>query len=239
MPNHILIVEDEVKITEILRYYLVSEGFRVSCLERGDVVVPFVRKNRPAAILLDIMLPGMEGTEVCRRIREFSTVPILMLTARVEENDRILGLELGADDYICKPFSPREVVARVKAMLRRLQPGKILQAGEIELDVEARRVMVHGQELKITPVEFGLLKVLMARPNRIFPRSELIHNVQGCDFEGYDRTVDTHIKNLRKKIAAVLPGEETIQSVYGVGYKLKITETVSEIAAPEPVRRNP
>jgi len=224
--THILIVEDEVKIREILRDYLEAAGFSVSCLERGDAVVPFVRKNGPDAILLDIMLQGMDGMEVCRRIRGFSAVPILMMTARVEEIDRILGLELGADDYICKPFSPREVVARVKAVLRRVQPvqkGKILKAGEIELDEETHQVMVCGQELKLTPIEYGLLKVMLARPNRVFPRSELINHVQGYEFEGYDRTVDTHIKNLRKKITAVLPDQEVIHSVYGVGYKLQVT----------------
>lgn len=221
--SHILIVEDEVKIRELLRDYLVAEGFRVSCLERGDVVVPFVRINQPDAILLDILLPGMDGIEVCRRVRGFSAVPILMLTARVEEIDRLRGLEIGADDYICKPFSPREVVARVKAVLRRVHPvqkGKIFKAGEIELHEETRQVMVCGQVIKLTPVEFGLLKVMLTRPNRLFSRSELINHVQGCDFEGYDRTVDTHIKNLRKKIAAILPDEEVIHSVYGIGYKL-------------------
>jgi two-component system response regulator BaeR len=165
--------------------------------------------------------------EVCREIRKFSAIPILMLTARVRETDRVLGLEMGADDYICKPFSPREVVARVKAVLRRGQPipkWKILKEGEIELHEETRQVMICGQEIQLTPIEFGLLKVMMAQPKRIFPRNELINNVQGYGFEGYDRTVDTHIKNLRKKIAAILPDQEVIHSVYGVGYKLQVTE---------------
>jgi two-component system response regulator BaeR len=225
MP-HILIVEDEVKIMELLRDYLKAKGFRVSCLERGDMVVPFIRNNQPDAILLDIMLPGMDGIEVCREVRGFSAVPILMLTARVAEVDRVLGLELGADDYICKPFSSREVVARINAVLRRgqqVQKGKILRVGEIELNVETRQVIVCGQEVKLTPIEFGLLTIMLARPNRIFPRSELINHVQGYDFEGYDRTVDTHIKNIRKKIAAILHNEEVIHSVYGVGYKLQLT----------------
>ena len=223
---HILIVEDEIKIRELMRDYLKAAGFSVSCLERGDVVIPFVRKNQPDAILLDIMLPGMDGMAVCRGVREISAVPILMMTARVQEIDRVRGLELGADDYICKPFSPREVVARVKAVLRRGQPvqeGKIIKVGEIELNEETRQVMVCGQELLLTPIEYGLLKVMLARPNRVFPRSELINHVQGYDFDGYDRTVDTHIKNLRKKIAAILPDQEIIHSVYGVGYKLQLT----------------
>jgi len=225
MP-HILIVEDKVKIMELLRDYLKANGFRVSCLERGDEVVPFIRKNQPDAILLDIMLPGMDGMEVCREVRGFSAVPILILTARVTEVDRVLGLELGADDYICKPFSSREVVARINAVLRRgqqVQKGEILQVGEIELNVETRQVIVCGQEIKLTPIEFGLLTIMLSRPNRIFPRSELINHVQGYDFEGYDRTVDTHIKNLRKKIAAILHNE-VIHSIYGVGYKLQLTE---------------
>ena len=187
-------------------------------------MIPSVRRTPPDIILLDIMLPGMDGMEVCRGIRTFSQVPILMITSRVEEIDRVLGLELGADDYICKPFSPREVVARVKATLRRTQPseaGKTLHAGPIELDEETRRVFIRGQELKLTPIEFGLLKVLLNRPDRVFPRNELISHVQGYEFEGYDRTIDTHIKNLRKKIAVILADEEIILSVYGVGYKLR------------------
>ena len=225
MP-HILIVEDEVKIRELLRDYLKAKGFSVSCLERGDMVVPFIRKNQPDVILLDIMLPGMDGMEVCSEVRRFSAVPILMLTARAEEVDRVRGLDLGADDYICKPFGFREVMARINAVLRRVQQvqeGRIYQVGDIELNVETRQVIVCGQEVKLTPIEFGLLKMMLARPNRIFPRSELINHVQGYDFQGYDRTVDTHIKNIRKKIAAILHNEEIIHSVYGVGYKLQLT----------------
>jgi two-component system, OmpR family, response regulator BaeR len=228
--RHILIVEDEVRIRELLQDYLEVEGFHTSCLEQGDEVIPFVQKNQPDAIILDILLPGMDGMEVCRRIRKFSAIPILMLTARVTETDRVSGLELGADDYICKPFSPREVIARVKAVLRRGQPtpkGETLKEGEIELHVETRQVMICGQEIQLTPIEFGLLKMLLAQPKRIFSRNELINNVQGYDFEGYDRTVDTHVKNLRKKIAAILPGQEVIHSIYGVGYKLQVTENRS------------
>jgi two-component system response regulator BaeR len=224
--HHVLIVEDEVKIRDLLCDYMEAAGFRVSSLERGDAVIPFIRNNFQDVILLDIMLPGMDGMEVCRGIRTFSNVPILLITSRVEEIDRVLGLELGADDYICKPFSPREVVARVKAILRRMQPEqgeKVLRVGAFELDEETHQVMVYDRELKLTPIEFGLMKVMLSRPNRVFPRSELINFVQGYDFEGYDRTVDTHIKNLRKKIAVVLVDEEVIMSVYGVGYKLRIS----------------
>jgi len=230
MP-HILVVEDEIKIREVLRDYLLAAGFQVSELDRGDGVIAFVKKNAPDAILLDIMLPGMDGMEVCRGIRAFSAVPVLMLTARVEEIDRVLGLELGADDYICKPFSPREVVARLKAVLRRVHPeqkGKIFRVGVIELDEETRQVTVCNHALNLTAIEFGLFKAMLSRPNKVFSRNELINQVQGYDFEGYDRTVDTHIKNLRKKIAAILPDEEVIHSIYGVGYKLQAPERDTE-----------
>ena len=170
------------------------------------------------------MLPGMDGRSVCREVRACSSVPIIMITARVEETDRLIGLELGADDYICKPFSPREVVARVKAVLRRTTPqfpGTIITVGPITLDAEKRLVTINDKELPLTPNERALLKVLLANPNRAFTRSELVSMVQGYDFEGYERTIDSHIKNLRKKTAALLPDQEVISSVYGVGYKLK------------------
>jgi two-component system response regulator BaeR len=165
----------------------------------------------------------MDGMEVCREVRKFSDVPIIMITARVEEIDRLLGLELGADDYICKPFSPREVVARVKAVLRRVYApptDKPLVAGEITLVPETHQVLAGGQELKLTPCEYNLLKTLLSQPNRIFSRNELINVVQGYDFEGYERTIDSHIKNLRKKIGGCLPGQGVISTIYGAGYTL-------------------
>jgi two-component system response regulator BaeR len=220
--QHILVVEDEIKIAGLIEDYLKSAGFNVTVLDRGDGVVDQVRKKQPDLILLDIMLPGMEGTDVCRAIRTFSQVPIIMLTARVEEIDRVLGLELGADDYICKPFSPREVLARVKAVLRRTRhhvTASTLTAGPLHLDLSAHSAAVRGRLLELTPSEFGLLKILMAQPGRVFSRSELLDQVQGYTYEGYDRTIDTHIKNLRKKITAELPGEDIIRTVYGVGYK--------------------
>ncbi|MBI5591512.1 MAG: response regulator [Deltaproteobacteria bacterium] len=219
----ILIVEDEIKISQILRDYLIQAGYKVSCLDRGDTVVPCVRKNPPCLILLDIMIPGMDGIEVCREIRKFSDVPVIMITARVEEIDRLLGLELGADDYICKPFSPREVVARVKAVLRRTHASRAddtLVVGEIRLIQETYQVLVAGHELKLTPCEFYLLKTLLGHPDRIFSRNELINIIQGYVFEGYDRTIDSHVKNLRKKISRHLPGKEVIRTIYGMGYKL-------------------
>jgi len=220
---HILIVEDEKKIALLLRDYLERAGYSVAAKERGDQVIPYVQTRMPDLILLDLMLPGMDGMEVCRQVRKFSRVPVIMITAGVDEIDRLIDLEIGADDYVCKPFSPSEVVARVKAVLRRARPEqeeKKFKAGVIELDEDKRRVTVNGRELKLTPIEYGLLKTLMARPDRIFTREELISAVLRHQFEGYDRTIDSHIKNLRKKIAAQLPDQQVIIAVYGFGYKL-------------------
>jgi len=223
--EHILIVEDEPKIADLLRDYLGEAGFKVSCVDRGDQVVSIVKKETPAMILLDIMLPGMDGKDVCREVRKFSNIPILMITAKVEEIDRLIGLELGADDYICKPFSPREVVARVKAVLRRVHSASQtprLVAGPISLDDATRQVSVDGQALHLTPSEFALLKIMMNHPDRVFSRSELLDKVQGYQFEGYDRTIDSHIKNLRKKISEKHSGRELIHTVYGIGYKFSL-----------------
>jgi two-component system response regulator BaeR len=223
MSRDILVVEDEIKITEILKDYLVSAGYRVSCLDRGDLVLSYVKKNHPSLILLDVMIPGMNGWDVCRGLREFSNVPVIMITARVEEIDRLLGLALGADDYVCKPFSPREVVARVNAVLRRIYSAdaqKTLEAAGLVMTEETRRVLAGGAELKLTPCEYNLLRMFLSRPGRIFSRNELINVVQGYDFEGYDRTIDSHVKNLRKKIAKHLPDKEIISTIYGVGYRL-------------------
>jgi two-component system response regulator BaeR len=181
-----------------------------------------VKKSQPDLILLDIMLPGMDGMTVCREMRKFSNLPIIMITAKIEEIDRLLGLELGADDYICKPFSPREVVARVKAVLRRTRPEPFehkLSAGPITLNAENHQVTINGNILMLTPSEFKLLQVLMSSSNKVFSRDELIQRVQGYEFEGYDRTIDSHIKNLRRKIAKLLPNQEVITTIYGAGYK--------------------
>lgn len=228
--QHVLVVEDESKIAELLRDYLISAGFRVTAINRGDLAVAEVRKNSPELLLLDLMLPGMDGTDVCREIRKFSDVPIIMITARVEEIDRIVGLELGADDYVCKPFSPREVVARVKTVLKRSRPQpaeRLLKAGPISMDCAIHEVSVRGEPVSLTPNEFALLKALMARPNRVFTRGELLDLVQGYSFDGYERTIDSHIKNLRKKIAEKLPEQEIIHTVYGIGYKLGIVSDFS------------
>jgi two-component system, OmpR family, response regulator BaeR len=221
--REILIVEDEIKIVSVLKDYLERSGYSVSSLDRGDQVVPLLRQRPPSLILLDLMLPGMDGMEAFREVRKFSSVPVIMITARIDEIDRLLGLELGADDYICKPFSPREVVARVKAVLRRIDAPKAettLVLRGLCLNQETHQVLVEGNELKLTPCEFGLLKTLMSHPERIFSRNELINIIQGYDFEGYDRTIDSHVKNLRKKIEKYIPGKEVISTIYGMGYKL-------------------
>ena len=223
--EHILIVEDEKKIADLLKDYLCQSDFKVSCLTRGDEALEKISSIAPALLLLDIMLPGADGISVCREVRKSSDIPIIMVTAKVEEVDRLIGLELGADDYICKPFSPREVVARVKAVLRRacpVQSPRRLIAGPIILDENTRQVTVDGQPLSLTPSEFGLLNVLIALPERVFTRAELLDKVQGYRFEGYDRTIDSHVKNLRRKIAGKLPGKDVIVTIYGVGYKLSL-----------------
>lgn len=227
MTPKILIVEDEIEISQLLEDYLNKFGYLPTSLHHGDEVLPYVKQNEPDLILLDVMLPGMDGMTLCREIRKFSTVPIIMVTARIEEVDRLLGLELEADDYITKPFSPREVIARIKAVLRRAsQPIQeenkdLLSVGPIHLNKASHQVLIEDHELVLTPSEFGLLRVMMEQPNRVFSRNDLLIKVQGYDFNGYDRTIDTHIKNLRKKLSNVLPDKEIIVAVYGVGYQLK------------------
>ncbi|MCP3940367.1 MAG: response regulator [Desulfobacteraceae bacterium] len=230
MPNkHLLIVEDEPDIAQILKDYLLREGYQVSLLDRGDKVIDFIKKENPSMILLDMMIPYVDGKTICREIRKFSDIPIIIITARVEEIDRIIGFELGADDYICKPFSPREVVVRVNAVLRRTlkstsdkREEERLSTGPIQLNKTSRIAIVNGNELKLTPSEFEILSVLMGSPNRVFTRTQLIEKTQGYNFDGYERTIDFHIKNLRKKIAAHLPEKKIILSAYGFGYKLVV-----------------
>ncbi|MCG8473407.1 MAG: response regulator [Desulfobacterales bacterium] len=220
----ILVVEDEVKLSSILRDYLMRAGYSVATLVRGDEVLEWLETHSADLMLLDLMLPGMDGVEVCRQVRKSSELPIIMLTARVDEADRLVGLELGADDYICKPFSPREVVARVKAVLRRTERSALsnrpLTRGPLRLFPTQFRVEVNKEELHLTPSEFGLLKAFMGSPERVFTRSDLLNMVQGYQYEGYDRTIDSHIKNLRRKFADVLPGVQVVEAVYGVGYRM-------------------
>lgn len=223
--EHILIVEDEPDIAGILRDYLAREGYAVTLMDRGEEVVALVKNKKPSIILLDIMLPGVNGKTICREIRKFSEVPVLMITAKVEEVDRLIGFEIGADDYVCKPFSPREVVVRVKAILRRTlgkTNDEILSRGPVVLNRSSRVVAVNNCELNLTPSEFDIFSILMESPNRVFTRTQLIETVQGYNYDGYERTIDFHIKNLRKKIRTHLPGRKIIQSSYGLGYKLVI-----------------
>jgi len=189
-------------------------------LEEGLAVVPWVREHKPDLVLLDLMLPRRDGLEVCKELRTFSAVPIIMVTARVEEIDRLLGLELGADDYVCKPFSPREVVARVKAVLRR-SGGAQPAASGLVLDAARYKALLHGRDLELTAVEFKLLQFLAENAGRIYSRGQLMERIYPDHRVVGDRTIDSHIKKLRKKIAACSPGEELISSVYGVGYKFE------------------
>ena len=226
--EQILIVEDEPKIADLLQKYLQNANYQTHWLNSGLGVGEWVRKEPPQLILLDLMLPGKDGLEVCKEIRQFSNVPIIMLTARVEEIDRLLGLELGADDYICKPFSPREVVARVKAVLRRLQAlmpsenqGISMSTSLLELDRDRLLVKAEQGETTLTLVEFELLATLKQHPGRIFGRDQLMTKVYTDNRIVSDRTIDSHIKKLRKKLAEILPDQELIHSVYSVGYKFE------------------
>jgi len=221
MSELILIVEDEDKLAGVMADYLKQEGFTTACLVNGSVVTDWVHEHAPALVLLDLMLPGKGGLDICKEIRAFSSVPIIMTTARVEEIDRLLGLELGADDYICKPFSPREVVARVKAVLRRIGNDTAFQAKNLTLDESRYLANLHGHTLDLTAVEFKLLQFLAVNPGRIYGRQQLMDHIYPDDRVVADRTIDSHIKKLRKKIAVVRPDEELIHSVYGVGYKFE------------------
>ncbi len=218
MQSTILIVEDEQRLADIQRDYLQQAGYATACLNDGTAVIPWVKENSPALILLDLMLPGKDGLEICKEIRNFSSVPIIMVTARVEEIDRLLGLELGADDYICKPFSPREVIARVKAVLRR-SSDTTLSKQVLQLDQERYIAILQGQNLDLTAVEFQLLNILAEQPGRIFTRDQLMDRIYSDRRIVCDRTIDSHIKKLRKKIGAVAADVDIIRSVYGVGYK--------------------
>jgi len=221
MNSKVLIVEDEEKLATLLGDYLKLSGFDWQWIADGNQVLPELRVKMPDLILLDLMLPGRDGLDICKEIRSFSQVPIIMMTARVEEIDRLLGLELGADDYICKPFSPREVVARVKTVLRRSGERPAAQAAGLTLDAEKYRAELHGQDLELTAVEFKLLLFLQQNPGRIYSRSQLMDKIYTDQRIVSDRTIDSHIKKLRKKIAAVAPDEELIHSIYGVGYKFE------------------
>ena len=220
-PRRILIVEDDARIADMLDNYLQAQGYSTAILSNGLQVVPEVQRMAPALILLDIMLPGLDGVEVCREVRRFSGVPIIMVTARVDEIDRLIGLEVGADDYVCKPFSPREVVARIKALLRRAEGrvGPGTPSHGFRVDDDALRIAWQDQWLPLTPLEFRLLKKLLSRPGHVFSRNALLESVHEDFRDTTDRAIDSHIKNLRKKIGKVRPAGSAIVSVYGMGYR--------------------
>jgi two-component system response regulator BaeR len=220
--NLILIVEDETKLARLQADYLQNAGFNMHCLSNGLEVLPWLKENSADLILLDLMLPGCDGLDICRELRRFSAVPIIIITARVEEIDRLLGLELGADDYICKPFSPREMVARVKAVLRRLQAPTIdapICTVKLKLEPHSFRVLAEGRDVELTAVEFQLLQALHQQSGRIFSRSKLMDLIYQDQRIVSDRTIDSHIKKLRKKLGELLPNQELIHSVYGAGYR--------------------
>ena len=233
--NTILIIEDEPELVKVLRAYLEQAGFEVIAAYRGDTGLSTWEHKKPDAVILDLNLPGMDGLEVAKEIRRKSTTPILMLTARVEETDQLIGLELGADDYLTKPYSPRLVVARVRALLRRSQLPKerqnILRAGDIEIDLTDHTIHRADQLIELTPTEFNLLAMLAEQPGRTFTRLQLLEASQGTAFAGYERTIDAHIKNLRAKIEPDSKNPTYIETVFGVGYRF--------IKTPIPVANSP
>lgn len=219
----ILIIEDEPELLKALRAYLEQAGFQVLTAQRGDAGLSIWEQKRPDLVLLDLNLPGMDGLDVARQIRRKANTPIIMITARVEEMDELIGLELGADDYIAKPFSPRIVVARVRALLRRseMEPDapQVLRIADLEIDLQGYRVNRAGTPLDLTPSEFNLLAALAGQPGRVFSRLQLLEATQGGAFEGYERTIDAHIKNLRAKLEADPKKPRYIETVFGVGYR--------------------
>ncbi len=227
-PGKILVVDDERKILSVVRAYLEREGYHVIEAVDGREALEAFRRSLPDLIVLDLMLPKVDGLEVCREIRRASSVPVIMLTARDEDADKLAGLEIGADDYMTKPFSPRELVARIKAVLRRSQAAPELAAparltlGELALDEGRFEAECHGKTIVLTPAEFRILAALVRTPGRVFSRSQLLDLARGEDFDGYERTIDVHVKNLRHKLTAAGAGEGCgIVTVYGIGYKIK------------------
>jgi len=219
--RRILIVEDDAKIADMLANYLQMHGFATDWCADGQEALARVRQQVPALLLLDLMLPGLDGLAVCTAVRAFSSVPIIMVTARVEEIDRLLGLDTGADDYVCKPFSPREVVARIKALLRRSEGALARPAAAATFGIDEARQQIswRGQSLPLTPVEFRLMRLLMSRPGQVFARARLLDTVHEDQRDVSDRAIDSHIKNLRRKLEQAGTGDAGISSVYGVGYR--------------------
>ena len=225
--KRVLVVDDDVKTVELVKLYLNRDGYRVLTAYDGLEALRLARESHPDLIVLDIMLPGLDGLEVCRTLRAESDVPIIMLTARTTDQDRLTGLELGADDYVTKPFSPRELAARVRTVLRRL-PGEALQRGpaeikhgELTVDFLKQEVTLAGNSIGLTPIEFKLLGILVREPGRVFSRAQLIEKALGYDFDGFDRTIDVHILNLRRKLEPDSRRSRYIKTVYGTGYKFQ------------------
>jgi len=222
MAHEVLIVDDEAKPAQVLAEYLQREGFRTAHLLEGNSAVTYVRQHAPSVVILDVMLPGLDGIEVCRAVRKFSMVPIIMLTARVDETDRIQGLDIGADDYLCKPVSPREVVARVRAQVRRAAASVngVQRTVGFVVEETAQRILWQGNVLPLSQVEYRLFKTLLAQPGRIFEREALLNAKDLVGRAVNDRSIDVHIKNIRKKIKPYTGNTDVIFSVYGVGYRL-------------------
>ncbi len=217
----VLIVEDEPKLGQLLVDYLQSANYQTQWLTRGDEVIAHVQKHQPHIILLDLMLPGLDGLSICREIRQFSDTPIVMMTAKTEEIDRLVGLEIGADDYICKPYSPREIVARVKIILRRCYHPKAIISEQSTLTIDENHFQARYSErvLELTPVEFRLLKIMSSQPGRVFSRDQLLDNLYDDHRIVNDRTIDSHIKNLRRKLEQLDEDKSFIRSIYGLGYR--------------------
>jgi DNA-binding response OmpR family regulator len=227
--SKILVVDDEKHILELARLYLTREGYEVEGLGDGAQALARFGQLKPDLVILDIMLPGTDGLTICKEIRKQSQVPIIMLTARDEVTDKVVGLEVGADDYLTKPFHPQELVARAKALLRRakIEPDlpKLIRAGNLEIDLERHEVRYGKERVQLRPKEFDLLTLLARHPGRVFQRSELLDLVWGYDFPGYTRTVDVHVQQLREKLAAAKVTEPSIETVWGVGYRLELAES--------------
>jgi two-component system alkaline phosphatase synthesis response regulator PhoP len=226
MTKKILVIDDEAKIVAVLKAYLEQSGYKVVTAADGKGALAIFQREKPDFMILDLTLPGLDGLEVCRSVRRQSNIPILMLTARVEEADKLIGLELGADDYVVKPFSPREVVARVRTIFRRASgeasQTEIIRVGDLEIDLAQHTVMVADHLVELTPTEFDILVVLARQPKRVFTRLQIMEQAQGNAFEGYERTIDAHIKNIRLKLEPNSKDPTFIHTVFGVGYKLEV-----------------
>jgi len=226
MSSKVLVVDDEKHILELARLYLTREGYEVEGVGDGAQAVTRFSQIKPDLVILDIMLPGVDGLTICKEIRKQSQVPIIMLTARDEVTDKVVGLEVGADDYLTKPFHPQELVARAKALLRRARTEpdlpKLVRAGKLEVDIDRHEVRHGAERVQLRPKEFDLLALLARHPGRVFQRSELLDLVWGYDFPGYTRTVDVHVQQLREKLAGAKITDPSIQTVWGVGYRLEL-----------------